>query len=178
MMITCMLCMIYFLYMYIFQFQFFRAAKRCLCGCKLLSVLGTAAGSQCTDRRKPASFYIQPNHKYHESYGCARIQGARDSSVPLWFAFTASARAERSVGNYSPANVFPLPTSPQLLLQRPSSSMSQASLKVSVLSILGIIMPITQLDGVIYTTRLWGGPQPSHICHPATAQPNVLEQYM
>ena len=47
--------------------------------------------------------------------------------------FTVSAPAKRSVGNCSPAKIFPPPTPPQLLLERPSSSLSRAFSKVSVI---------------------------------------------
>ena len=70
--------------------------------------MGIAAGSQCTDLRKLPASIVSLNPKYHESYGCACIRGARDPSMPLWLAFTVSAPAERSVGNCSPAKVLNL----------------------------------------------------------------------
>ena len=48
---------VYIIFIYLF-FIFFAQRKGVCVGVSFLSVLGTAAGSQCTDRRKPASFYI------------------------------------------------------------------------------------------------------------------------
>ena len=51
------------------------------------------AANALTAENLPGSiFSLTP--KYHEAYGCARIRGARDSNVPLWFAFSASAPAK------------------------------------------------------------------------------------
>ena len=75
--------------------------------------------------------------------------------------------SRKFIGELLPGKNFPTShpsTITQLLLERPSASLSYAFLKVSVIS-----RHCNAYRVVIYTTRLWGGLQLSHICHRAGA---------
>ena len=103
--------------------RLFRAAKRCLCGCKLVSVqvswVSQRAANALTAENLPTSIFSLYSHMD------ARASARTRFKLPLWLSFSASAAAERSVGNCSPAK--------QFFLERPSFSLSQAFLKVSVI---------------------------------------------
>ena len=81
--------------------------------------------------------------------------------------FHCERSSRKFIGELLPGKNFPTShpsTITQLLLERPSASLSYAFLKVSVIS-----RHCNAYRVVIYTTRLWGGLQLSHICHPAGA---------
>ena len=91
-------------------------------------------------------------------------RGTRFKSAIVAF-FHCERSSRKFIGELLPGKNFPTPhpsTITQLLLERPSASLSDAFLKVSVIS-----RHCNAYRVVIYTTRLWGGLQLSHICHRA-----------